>query len=156
MQLVNSKEKLLKGPEIVAQSAYNMPDLKYPKEVVLAAVAAEFTLPRTDLVQIGNTVFVGHVGKGKKNSKKMVGRAFNVDTGRNFIVNGFKYFTYLQQKGITHYTTEFYGPVFLNGFKLFKRRADQQDTEIAIGKYRNTDKYVVFMRLGKKPLMRGL
>ena len=40
MELVNSKEKLLKGPEIVAMSAYNMPDLKYPKEVVLAAVAA--------------------------------------------------------------------------------------------------------------------
>jgi hypothetical protein len=40
--------------------------------------------------------------------------------------------------------------------ELFKRRADQQDTEIAIGKYRNTDKYVVFMKLGKEPLMRGL
>ena len=155
MEIVDSKEKLLKGPEIVAMSAYNIPDLKYPKEVVLAAVGMEFTLPRTDLVQIGNTVFVAHMGKGKS-KKKMVGRAFNVDTGRNFIVNGFKYFTYLQQKGITHYTTEFYGPVFLNGFKLFKRRADQQDTEISIGKYRNTDKYVVFMRLGKKPLMRGL
>ncbi len=85
MELVNSKEKLLKGPEIVAQSAYNMPDLKYPKEVVLAAVAAEFTLPRTDLVQIGNTVFVAHTGKGK-NKKKMVGRAFNVDTGRNLLL----------------------------------------------------------------------
>jgi hypothetical protein len=155
MELVNSKEKLLNGPEIVAQSAYNMADMKYPKEAVLGAVAAEFTLPETDLVQIGNTVFVGHTGKGK-NKKKMVGRAFNVDTGRNFIVNGFKYFTYLQQKGITHYSTEFTGPVFLNGFKLFKRRADQQDTKIEIGKYRDTDKYVVFMRLGKKPLMRGL
>jgi hypothetical protein len=69
MELVNSKEKLLKGPEIVAMSAYNMPDLKYPKEVVLAAVAMEFTLPRTDLVQIGNTVFVAHMGKGKSKKK---------------------------------------------------------------------------------------
>lgn len=155
MQLVNSKERLLKGPEIVAMSAMEATGLKYPKEVLLGAVAAEFTLPRTDLVQIGNTVFVGHTGKGK-NKKKMVGRAFNVDTGRNFIINGFKYFTYLQKNGITHYTTTFDGPVFLNGFKLFKRRADQQDTEIAIGKYRNTDTYVVFMRLGKEPLMRGL
>ena len=116
MEVVNSKEKLLNGPEIVGMSAYNMPDLKYPKEVVLAAVAAEFSLPRTDLVQIGNTVFVGHIGKGKKNKKKMVGRAFNVDTGRNFIVNGFKYFTYLQKKGITHYTTEFYAPCRPTGY----------------------------------------
>tara|TARA_R110000803_G_scaffold89873_1_gene157144 strand:- start:1464 stop:1931 length:468 start_codon:yes stop_codon:yes gene_type:complete len=155
MALVDSKEKLLNGPEIVAMAAYNMPDLKYPKEVILAAVGMEFTLPRTDLVQIGNTVFVGHLGKGK-DKKKMAGRAFNVDTGRNFIVNGFKYFTYLQEKGITHYTTEFTGPVYLNAMKLFKRRADQQDTEMAIGKYRNNGRYVVFVRLGKKPLARGL
>jgi hypothetical protein len=86
----------------------------------------------------------------------MVGRAFNVDTGRNFIINGFKYFTYLQKKKITHYTTTFDGPVYLNAFKLFKRRADQQDTEIAIGKYRGTDEYVVFIKLGKEPLARGL
>tara|TARA_R110000803_G_scaffold89090_3_gene156210 strand:+ start:2834 stop:3232 length:399 start_codon:yes stop_codon:yes gene_type:complete len=132
-----------------------MADLKYPKEAVLAAIAAEFTLPQTDLVQIGNTVFVGHTGKGK-NNKKMVGRAFNADVGRNFIVNGFKYFTYLQQKGITHYSTEFDGPVFLNGFKLFKRRADKLDTKIEIGKRKGIDKYVVFMQLGRKPLMRGL
>lgn len=155
MQMVNSKEKLLNGPEIVAQSVYNMPDMKYPKEVILGSLASEFTLPNTDLVQIGNTVFVGHTGKGK-NKKKMVGRAFNVDTGRNFIINGFKYFTYLQKQGITHYTTQFTGPVFLNGFKLFKRRADQQDTQIAIGKMRNSDEYVVYMKLGKEPLMRGL
>lgn len=155
MGLVNSKEKLLGGPEVITRAAYNIPDPKYPKEVILAAVAAEFTLPRTDIVQFGNTVFVGHFGEGKS-EKKMVGRAFNVDTGRNFIVNGFKYFIYLQQKGITHYTTEFSGPVFLNAFKLFKRRFDQLDTEMAIGKYKNADKYVVFMQVGKKPLTRGL
>lgn len=155
MQVVNSKEKLLNGPEIVAKSAMETTGLPYPKEAILGALAAEFTLPRTDLVQIGNTVFVGHTGKGK-DSKKMVGRAFNVDTGRNFIVNGFKYFTYLQKMGITHYTTTFDGPVFLNGFKLFKRRADQQDTEIAVGKHKGTNKYIVFMKLGKEPLMRGL
>jgi|TARA_R110000787_G_scaffold186325_2_gene297866 hypothetical protein len=156
MELVDSNEKLLSGPEIVTRAAYNTPDLKYPVEAVLLALASEFSLPRTDLVQIGNTVFIGHVGKRKKISKKMVGRAFNVDTGRNFIVNGFKYFTYLQRKGITHYSTQFSGPVFLNGFKLFKRRLDQLDTEISIGKYRNSGKYVVFIRFGKQPLVRGL
>ena len=155
MKLVDSKEKLLGGPEIIAQSIYSMDNLPYPKEAILASIAAETTLPNTDIVQIGNTVFVSHVGKGK-NSKKMVGRAFNVDTGRNFVKNGFKYFTYLQKRGITHYTTEFDGPVFLNGFKIFKRRAKQQDTQIGIGMDPETNQYVVYMRLGKEPLARGL
>lgn len=151
--VVNSKEKLLNGPEIIAMSATETAPNE-DRTVLLGAIAAETTRPSADLVQIGNTVFLGHRGKGK-NKRKMVGRAFNVDTGRNFIVNGFKYFTYLQKNGITHYTTEFDTPVYLNAFKIFKRRADQLDTNIAIGQY-NTGGYVVFIELGKKPLTRGL
>ena len=156
MIVVDSREKLLSGPEIVVQRIYNQPDVKYSKAAVLGAVAAETNLPNTDIVQIGNTVFLGHMGKGE-NKKKMVGRAFNVDTGRNFAINGFKYFTYLQQKGITHYTTFFEDPVFLNAFKIFQRRAKQQDTEIGIGRLKeDPNRYVVFIRLGKEPLARGL
>ena len=156
MIVVDSKEKLLPGPEIVAQTIYNMPQMKFSNEAVMGAIAAETNLPDTDIVQIGNTVFLAHRGKGP-NKNKMVGRAFNVDTGRNFAVNGFKYFTYLQQKGITHYTTIFDGPVFLNAFKIFQRRAKKQDTEIGIGRLRKyPNKYVVFIRLGKEPLAKGL
>jgi hypothetical protein len=156
MKLTDSKEKLLPGPEIVAQTIYNQPMLNYTPEALIGAVAAESTLPNTDIVQIGNTVFIAHTGKGK-NKRKMVGRALNVDTGRNFVVNGFKYFTYLQQKGVTHYTTTFTGPVFLNAFKIFQRRAKKQDTEIGIGRLKKyPDMYVVFIRLGKEPLAKGL
>jgi hypothetical protein len=156
MVIVDSNEKILPGPEIVAQTIYNMPQMKFSNEAVMAAIAAETNLPNTDIVQIGNTVFLAHRGKGP-NKKKMVGRAFNVDTGRNFTVNGFKYFTYLQQKGVTHYTTFFDGPVFLNAFKIFQRRAKKQDTEIGIGRLEQyEDKYVVFIKLGKEPLAKGL
>ena len=87
----------------------------------------------------------------------MVGRAFNADLGRNFVVNGFKYFTYLQKKKITHYTTTFEGSMFLNAFKIFQRRAKKQDTEIGIGRLkRSPNTYVVFIRLGKEPLAEGL
>jgi hypothetical protein len=158
MNLVDSAEKLLKGPEIITGAVHNMPDTGIPLQSVLAVIAGETTLPNTDIVQVGNTVFLAQVGKGE-NQHKAVGRAFNMDTGRNFVKNGFKYFNYLQQKGYTHYSTTFDSLVFLNAFKIFQRRAKQQDTEIYIGvvtKGTAMDKYVVYMRLGKEPLTRGL
>lgn len=156
MELIDSKEKLLSGPEIVVQTVYNQPSMGYPPEAIISAVAAESALPNTDIVQIGNTVFIGHKGKGKER-RKMVGRALNADIGRNFVVNGFKYFTYLQKKRITHYTTTFEGPMFLNAFKIFQRRANKQDTEIGIGRLRQSpNTYVVFIRLGKEPLAKGI
>ena len=152
--VVDSKEKLLPGPEIIGIS---VTDLNPREEVapLLIAIAQETTRPSADLVQIGNTVFLGHRGKGK-NRDKMFGRAFNVDTGRNFIVNGFKYFTYLQKNGVTYYTTEFRTPIYLNAFKIFKRRFDKLDTKTAIGKYKNSNRYVVVVSIGKEPLARGL
>jgi hypothetical protein len=158
MNLIDSDEKLLKGPEIITGAVHNMPDMGVPLQSVLAVIAGETTLPNTDIVQVGNTVFLAQVGKGE-NQHKVVGRAFNMDTGRNFVKNGFKYFNYLQQKGYTHYSTTFDSLVFLNAFKIFQRRAKQQDTEIYIGvvtKGTAMDKYVVYMRLGKEPLTRGL
>lgn len=156
MQIVNSKERLLEGPVILGMAASNDKQTtdQYSPDQYLAFIASEMTIPGTDAVQIGNTVFIGHKGKGK-NKRKMVGRAFNVDTGRNFILNGFKYFTYLQKKKVTHYMTTFRTPVFLNAFKLFDRRAQQQnsDTLFSIGKVKGTDEYVVYIHLGKKPLM---
>ena len=99
MQIVNSKERLLEGPVILGMAASNDKQTtdQYSPDQYLAFLASEMTIPGTDAVQIGNTVFIGHKGKGK-NKRKMVGRAFNVDTGRNFNLNGFKYFTYLQKK----------------------------------------------------------
>jgi len=151
METVDSKKELLGGPEIITRHVRDNPGL-YPPGVSMGAIAAELTMPDKDVVQIGNTVFIGHLGKGK-NSKKMSGRALNVDTGKNFITNGFKYFTYLQKRGITHYSTTFDSPVFLNAFRVFQRQAHKQDTQIGIGKLKQApDTYIAFIRLGKEPL----
>ena len=66
MKLTDSKEKLLSGPEIVVQTIYNQASMQYPPEAIISAAAAETTLPKTDIVQIGNTVFIGHKGKAKQ------------------------------------------------------------------------------------------
>lgn len=154
MPLVDSNQEQLSGPEVIAMSVEEFNETEYPPAVVLASIADETTKDNTDLVQIGNTVFLAHRGTGK-DKNKMVGRAFNIDTGRNFVKNGFKYFTYLQNKGITHYTTQFSGDIFLNAFRAFHRRTIDSDTKIAVGRTAS-GKHVVYMRLGKEPLERGL
>ena len=159
VELVDSSKKLLKGPEIIASAVANMPDIGLPLQSILTAIAAETTLPNVDVIQVGNTVFLAQVGKGE-NQHKVVGRAFNMDTGRNFVKNGFKYFNYLQQKGYTHYSTSFTGPVFLNAFKVFRRRLERGDTQVYIGRREADepakDKYEIYVRIGKEPLSRGL
>jgi hypothetical protein len=159
--VIDSKKKLITGPEILAQYVYHndtAADPNIPKNDVLTALAAEASLPNTDIIQVGNTVYMGHYGEGE-DSKKMVGRAFNIDTARNFAINGFKYFTYLQERGFTHYTTSFSTPVYLNAFKLFQRRIerDEGDTVISVSQSEDDpNTFVVYMLIGKQPLSEGL
>jgi hypothetical protein len=156
--VVDSKKRLLSVSEIISRSAIEVtPDVN--PTILLGTITAEMTLPTADVVQIGNTVFLGHRSKEGKNTGKMFGRAFNLDTARNFVTNGFKYFTYLQKNGITHYTTEFSNPMYLNAFKILKRRLEQLDTKVYIARYESEENgvgYLAFGKIGKQPLTRGL
>jgi hypothetical protein len=151
MQLVNSKEKKLIAPEIVVRAAeHTIEDSEHDMATSLAIVVTEMQMPTADKRQIGNTVFLAHKGTGK-NKKKMVGRAFNMDTGRNFIENCLKYLTYLQRKGITHYSTSFDGEELLGGFKYLQRKVGRSDTEIGIARLEGGG-YAVYIRVGKAPI----
>lgn len=153
MFTVDSKETPLPAPEVIMESIRNYNATPYPADVVATSIAREMAMPDVDMVQIGNTVFIGHRGKGE-NKDKMVGRAFNIDTGENFIRNGFKYFNYLQRKGFTRYVTQYDGDVFDSAFKTFQRRADPSDTKIAMAK--KNGKTVVAVKLGKEPHPEGM
>ena len=103
MQTVDSNQKLLDTPSIITMAADQLGNMykgsKLPLQTILATIAKETSLPDADVVQVGNTVFIGHIGKGK-NKTKMHGRPLNVDTGKNFIRNMLKYGGYLQKQGI--------------------------------------------------------
>ena len=146
MFVVDSKETPLPAPEVIMESIRNYNATPYPPEVVATSIAQEIAMPSTDMVQIGNTVFLGHRGKGD-NKDKMVGRAFNIDTGENFIRNGLMYFDYLQRNGYTRYVTQYDGDIFDSAFQVFKRRAEMRDTQIAMAK--KNGKTVVAVKLGK-------
>jgi len=148
--IVDSNKKVLTTPEIIAASVNQIgfPE-DIPLEAVLLSIAKEGSLETADTIQIGNTVFLGQTGTGK-NKNKMVGRAFNIDTGKNFVESGFKYFDYLREKGITHYSTWFTEDTFLNAFRVFQRRTDKDGSgSTAIGKLKSGG-YVVYLKLFAK------
>ncbi len=160
MDIVDSNEKKLEGPEILVLAAYSnngaaasIGDV-YAPDVALATIAQELKMPSADIRQYGNTVFLGHRGKGQ-NRNKMVGRAFNVDTGRNFVNNSLQYIRYLQKRGITHYTTWFNGEGFLNGFRVFQRLTKGSDTNMGIAR-RDEGGYIVYIKIGKRPILESM
>jgi len=154
MEVVDSKKQKLDPPAIILKSAKMQDTQGLNNTQLLGAVGAQMSLPNSSTVQVGNTVFLTFFGKTPETNKKAVGRAFNVDTGKNFINNGFQFFQSLQRQGVTHYSTQFKGHVFLNAFKIFQRRAAKQDTKIYIGKTQD-EQYNVYILFGKEPLVLG-
>ena len=78
---------------------------KLPLQVKMAAVMQQIAMPGTEVTHIGNTVYIGNVGKGKlKTHIHWYGN--NLDTGVNYLKNTVEYMKKLKQKGMTHFTTD--------------------------------------------------
>ena len=151
--VINSKEEPLPAPTVISMSIKDL-DLKgISAEAAMLGIAKELTMESVDLVQIGNTVYIAHRGKTEKTKNTMVGRALNVDTAQNFVSNGFKYFSYLQEKGITKYITKYDGPIYDKAFEIWKRQADKDDagTKIAVGRLADGNSQA-YVSLSKTPL----
>lgn len=156
MAVVDSREQKLRGPDVIVLSVEELAP-EHLRDKILAMIAKESTLPDTDMVQFGNTVFITHI---KKDKTKAWGRAFNVDTAKNFVANGFRFFTHLQDMGVKRYVTSYQGDTYDAAVKVWKKRADTQEvdneadrTEIIMGKAKKKGETVVFIRLGKEPLV---
>ncbi len=148
--VIDSKQKPLPAPTVISTMLETI-DLKgVNPDAALLSIAKEMNMKDADMVQIGNTVFLGHRGKGK-DKDLMWGRAFNVDTAQNFIANGLRYFTYMQRKGIKRYVSDYDGDIYDSAFKSWKRYADKADTKIAVGR-KATGGSRAYVTLGKLPL----
>jgi len=107
--VVDSNETKLPAPEIlmraVDQANTNSDMDKLPLQVKMAAVMQQIAMPGTEVTHIGNTVYIGNVGKGKlKTHIHWYGN--NLDTGVNYLKNTVEYMKKLKQKGMTHATTD--------------------------------------------------
>jgi hypothetical protein len=148
--VVDSKEQFLSAPEVIMRFAQDFNNTGYPLQNVLAAIAEELNMPGTDQVQIGNTVFIGHVGEGERKNV-MEGRALNIDTGRNFMRNGLKYIAYLQNKGIRYYRTDFDERSYITAFQFWYKKSEGSDTEIDVVQLDNGS-YRAYIYIGDESL----
>lgn len=149
MQMVDSKEKLLKMPEIVLISAQDIGTGGVPLPSALASVAKEGTLPSADVVQVGNTAFLAHRGEGK-NKNKVIGRVFNADIARNYIKNLVEYFKYLKNKGITHYSAQFNGERMRNLLNIVGQNIQDITTKFLIARTKRENTYRLMVSFGDK------
>ena len=147
--VVDSAKKKLSPPEIMSIAAAEL-DLKgVTVEAAMLGVAQEVSMPNVDLTQVGNTAFVGHRGKGKSKNK-MVGRAFNVDTARNFVSNYVEYLAQLQGKGITHYSIDFEGEDLVPVAKAVGKRLPELGMGGSMAKFKDGTGYRVYFLLQPK------
>ena len=148
--VVDSTKQPLQAPEIIMTAASELNNTGRPVGNVIAGLAQELAMPNTDQVQIGNTVFIGHRGKGK-NKNVMEGRALNLDTAQNFVRNGLKYLAYLQKKGIEYYRTDFDAQEYLSAFQFWYNTIQDTDTEIDVVQL-DSGGYRAFIKIGEDSL----
>jgi hypothetical protein len=151
MPLVNSREEQLSGQAVVYGALQRQDFAGYDPATALMAITKEMSLPDTRVIQFGNTIFITHVGKGD-NKTKAVGRALNMDTGRNFVNNCLSFAKYLQERQITHYTTWFETDDYLGAAKLLQRVVKDTDTKVGIAEQEDGAGYILYIRIGTEPI----
>ena len=150
LTVIDSKARPLPAPTVITTVIKELDLGGVPPDAAMASIAKEMTMKDVDMVQVGNTVFLGHRGKGK-NKDLMWGRAFNIDTAQNFIANGLKYFTHMQRIGVKRYVSDYEGDVYDSAFKTWKRYTDKGDSEIAVGRKASGGSRA-YVTLGEIPL----
>jgi hypothetical protein len=148
--VVDSSKQPLPAPEIIMRAAQEFNNTEYSLQNVLIGITKELTMPNTDQVQIGNTVFIGHTGEGK-HKNVMDGRALNVDTAQNFVRNGLKYLAYLQDKDIRYYRTDFNAREYLSAFQFWYNKTKDTDTEVDVVQL-DTGGYRAYIYIGDDSL----
>lgn len=148
--VIDSKTRELAPPEIILESLKGSDLDGLTPQVAAIAITKELSMPEVDAVQFGNTVFIGHRGKGE-NKDLMWGRALNVDTAQNFVANGLQYLGHLQEIGVRRYVADYDGDELDNVFRMWKRYADRADTKIAVGRLEDGNSRA-FITLGKIPI----
>jgi len=115
--MVDSKTQKLNSAEII-KIALESTQSKYPANVAMPAILSEMNQPGTDVKQIGNTIFILHMGKDGQSFFK----ALNADTARNFFESSRQYVTYAKkQLGQNLLVTEFTDPAISTLFKAISK-----------------------------------
>jgi hypothetical protein len=112
--LVDSKQQKLQMQDVI-KNAVEETKSEYDPKTAFLAIVKETTLPNTQVLQIGNTLFIVHDTEEKGHG---IFRAINADTAQNYLDNSVE-FTQKAYNELNYdfLTTEFTDPTLLNIFK---------------------------------------
>jgi hypothetical protein len=131
--MVDSRQKQLNSAEIIRVALENTKS-EYPPNVAMPAVVSEMKQPNTDVKQMGNTLFIMHMGKDGQSFFK----ALNADTAKNFVESSNQYIMYAKnQLGQKILVTEFKDPAISTLFKLISKNPPMPN--MGYKEYKTTD-----------------
>ena len=104
VQPIDSKQKLLSGPNLLAEYFAKASEVtkmsRGSAALAMQRTTLEMAAPNSNYIQIGNTAFVTMMGT-KKGKGKGVTKIYNVDTPFNLMANILKYNNYMVDKNVT-------------------------------------------------------
>lgn len=101
MQMIDSKKQKLNSAEIIKIALENTKS-PYPLQVAFTAITSEMNQPKTKVQQIGNTLFILHMGDEGGYFK-----ALNADIAPNFYRNSVNFIVWAKDLGLQTLVTEF-------------------------------------------------
>lgn len=116
MEFVDSKKQKLNIGQIIPIYLKNS-EQPHPPAVMLPAIISELSQPGVKTRQIGNSVFEVITGKGAGDQAFF--KAFNADTGPNFVDNSKQFVVWAKRVlGLSILVTEFKDPALAQLFKV--------------------------------------
>jgi hypothetical protein len=122
--VVDSKERKLNLEELVTIAAEETKS-GYPPEIVRSLLVREIAEPGTKTMRYGNTLYVIHPGKTKKN--KGTFRALNADTADNYLQSGNQFVIDAYEQGFDTLVTDFKDQSILNIFRSVSKNPPRED-----------------------------
>lgn len=105
---VDSSQQLLDPPHIIMQYAQGEAT-EHPLYVTVVSIAEEMSMPNSEAIQFGNTVFINHYSSKEDHTDDDEGGAYtrvlNVDTPANLVDNIENYVVYAYRRGIKQVVT---------------------------------------------------
>lgn len=116
MQAVDSKQRKLSLTDIIQVSSYQQ-DADYDLRDLVLRIVTELSLPTTQHMIFGNTLFIINQGEGRNGYM----RALNADTGENFLQSSKRFADAAYMLGYDNLYTEFEQPSFIQVFRVISR-----------------------------------
>ena len=139
MAIVNSKDKKVPTAEVITNALADMkrdnllPE-NMPLQAIILSIIQECHMPDTSTVQLGNTVFISHFSKDRK---EIAMRAFNIDTPRNYLDNSIQFAKQIMKFGVERMTSDFADSRIAQLFTMMGRRKELAGASMQLAKLSN-------------------